>query len=167
MGLSFAVLDYPDGSQETVWLPDGNVKYFQGKHIALVLVALLIILIGVSYTILLFLWQWLVRAPSWKVFKWTRNTKLIAFISVHHPPYNSKYHYWTGLLLLAWVVLYITASVTVSRDPRTSLLVTITGILVGGLFLVKEITGKWIYEKSFVIFVETGLYCNLLALCTV
>ena len=54
--LSFAILYYPDGSRETVWLPDGNVKYFQGKHVALVLMALLIILIGVPYTILLFLW---------------------------------------------------------------------------------------------------------------
>ena len=24
----------PDGSRQTVWLPDGNVKYFQGKHVA-------------------------------------------------------------------------------------------------------------------------------------
>ena len=112
--LSFAVLDYPDGSQETVWLPDGNVPYFRGKHVALVLVALLIIQVGVPYTIFLFLWQWLVRIPVWKDFKWTRNTKLNAFISVHHAPYNSKYRYWTGLLLFVRVVLYITASVTVS-----------------------------------------------------
>ena len=52
--LSFAVLEYPDGSRETVWLPDGNVKYFQGKHIALVTVALLIILVGVEFPILFF-----------------------------------------------------------------------------------------------------------------
>ena len=30
--LLFAVLHHPDGSQEMLWLPDGNVKYFQGKH---------------------------------------------------------------------------------------------------------------------------------------
>ena len=160
--LSFAVLDYPDGSRETVWLPDGNVPYFQGKHIALVLVALLIILVGVPYTILLFLWQWLVRAPEWKVFKWTRNTKLNAFVSVHHASYNSKYRYWTGLLLLLRVVLYITASVTVSADPQTSLL--ITNILVGSLFVIKEITGARVYKKSFLNIVETVLYFNLLAL---
>ena len=102
--LSFTDINYPDGSQETVWLPDGNVKYFQGKHAALVIVALLIILVGVPYTILLLLWQWIVRAPRWK---WTRNTKLNAFIAVYHVPYNSKYRYWTGLLLLVRVVLYI------------------------------------------------------------
>ena len=160
--LSFAILYYPDGSRETVWLPDGNVKYFQGKHIALVLMALLIILIGVPYTILLFLWQWLVCAPKWKVFKWTRNTKLNAFISVHHVPYNSKYRYWTGLLLLMRVVLYITASVTVSGDPQTSLLVTT--FLLGILFIMKEITGVRVYKKSFVNIIEIGLYVNLLTL---
>ena len=160
--LSFAVLDYPDGSRETVWLPDGNVPYFQGKHVALVLVALLIILVGVPYTILLFLWQWLVRAPEWKVFKWTRSTKLNAFISVHHAPYNSKYRYRTGLLLLVRVVLYITASIATSysNNPQSSLLVTL--ILVGGLFFLNGITGFRAYKNSIVDVLETGLYFNLL-----
>ena len=72
------------------------------------------------------------------------------------------YRYWTGLLLLVRVVLYITASVTVSSDPQTSLLVTI--FLVSGLFLIKEITGVRVYGISFVNIVETGLYVNLLAL---
>ena len=159
--LSFAILDYPDGSRETVWLPDGNVPYFRGKHIALVLVALLIILVGVPYTILLFLWQWLVHAPKWKGFKWIRNTKLNAFISVHHVPYNSKYRYWTGLLLLVRVVLYITASVTVSRDPQTSLLVT--NILVGVMFSLSKFAGVTVYKNLLIDILDTILYFNLLA----
>ena len=160
--LSFTDINYPDGSQETVWLPDGNVKYFRGKHAALVIVALLIILVGVPYTILLFLWQWIVRAPRWKVFKWTRNTKLNAFIAVYHVPYNSKYRYWTGLLLLVRVILYITASVTVSANPEVSLLATI--ILVGGLSLFKGSFGVKIFKKSITDIVETVVYFNLLAL---
>ena len=124
--LSSAVLHYPDGHQETVWLPDGNVPYFKGKHIPLALVALLIIIIGLPYTILLFLWQWIVRAPRWTIFKWTRNTKLNAFIASHHVPHNSKYRYWTGLLLLVRVVLYATASVTVSVKPETFPLIRVS-----------------------------------------
>ena len=160
--LSSADISYPDGSQETVWLPDGNVKYFRGKHAALVIVALLIILVGVPYTILLLLWQWIVRAPRWKVFKWTRNTKLNAFIAVYHVPYNSKYRYWTGLLLLVRVILYITASVTVSANPQVSLLAT--NILVGGLFLLKSIINLKVYKKSITDIVEAIVYFNLLAL---
>ena len=60
------------------------------------------------------------------------------------------------------VVLYIIASVTVSRDPQTSLLVII--FLVGGLYLIKDITGARVYKNSFVNFIETVLYFNLLAL---
>ena len=134
--LSFEILHYPDGSQEVVWLPDGNVKYFQGKHIALVLVALVIIFIGVPYTILLFLWQWLVRAPKWNIFKWTRSTKLGVFITTYHAPYSSKYRYWTGLLLLVRVVLYITAAITASANPQVSLIMT--NLLIGGLFFLEE-----------------------------
>ena len=160
--LSSAVLHYPDGHQETVWLPDGNVPYFKGKHIPLALVAMLIIIIGLPYTILLFLWQWIVRAPRWKVFKWTRNTKLNAFIASHHVPHNSKYRYWTGLLLLVRVVLYITASVTVSAKPQTFPLITNT--LIGGLFVFKCIRSVRVYKKSLVDLVDTVLYFNLLVL---
>ena len=160
--LSSAVLDYPDGHQETVWLPDGNVPYFKGKHIPLALVALLIIIIGLPYTILLFLWQWIVRAPRWMIFKWTRNTKLNAFIASHHVPHNSKYRYWTGFLLLVRVVLYATASVTVSAKPETFSLTTI--ILTGGLIVFKCIRGVRVYKKSLVDLVDTALYFNLLVL---
>ena len=159
--LSFAVIDYPDGSQETVWLPDGNVKYFQGKHTALVIVAFFIILVGVPYTILLLLWQWIVRAPRWNIFKWTRNTKLNAFIATYHVPYSSGYRYWTGLLLLVRVILYITASLTVSDKPQVSLLATI--ILIGGLCLFKGGMGV-MFKKSITDIVETITSFNLLAL---
>ena len=140
-----------------VWLSDANVRYFLGKHAALVFVALVIILVGVPYTILLLLWQWIVRAPRWKVFNWTRNTKLNAFIAVYHIPYNSKYYFWTGLLLLVRVVLYITSSLTLSDNPQVSLLATI--IVVGGLV----IRSSKVYKKSTTNIVETVMYFNLLA----
>ena len=160
--LSFTTLDYPDGNQEIVWRPDGNVKYFQGKHILLVLVAVLVILIGIPYTVLLFLWQWIVRASKWKIFKWTRNTKLNAFIAIYHVPHNSKYRYWTGLLLLVRVVLYATASLTVSVNPQT--LPLIAGILIGSLFLFKGLFALRVYKNLLVDVVDTVLYFNLLAL---
>ena len=160
--LSFAVLDYPDGKQEIVWLPDGNVKYFQGKHIPLALVALFIIIIGLPYTILLFLWQWIVRAPSWKIFTWTRNTKLNAFITTYHVPQSNNYRYWTGLLLLVRVVLYVTASVTVSTNVET--LPLITGVLIGFLLCVKGVFGIKTYKNVLVNTVDTAHYFNLLLL---
>ena len=160
--LSFANLDYPDGSRETVWLADGSVKYFQGKHIPLALVALLIILLGLPYTILLLFWQLIVRAPRWKIFAWTRNTKLNAFIAAYHVPNNSKCRYWTGLLLLVRVILYAASSITVSNDPKVIPLVT--SALIGGLFLVMAVGGLRVYKNSFVSAIDTVIYFNLLAL---
>ena len=160
--LSFATLRYPDGNR-IVWLPDGNVFYFQGRHAGLAIMALfIIIVIGVPYTLLLFLWQWLVRTPRWKVFKWTRSTKLDVFVSTYHTPYNNKYRFWPGLLLLVRVVLYITASVTVSANPQASLLTTI--LLVGGLFLFKAIIGVRVHKNLIVDILETVMLFNLLAL---
>ena len=160
--LSFTVLNYPDGSQETVWLPDGNVKYFQGKHIPLALMALLIILIGLPYTILLFLWQWLVCAPRWKLFKWTRNTKLNSFVTSHHVPHNEKYRFWTGLLLLVRVFIYVTASTTMSANPQALLIMTI--LLVGGLIFLSKIYGLSVYKELRVEIVDTLMYFNLIGL---
>ena len=160
--LSSAVLNYPDGKQKTVWRPDGNVPYFQGKHIPLVLIGLLVILIGLPYTIFLFLWQWIVRAPKWKVFEWTRKSKLNVFIATYHVPHHSKYRYWTGLLLIVRIVVYITASVTVSTSPEIFPL--ITGFLVGGLIFFNGIFGLRVYKNKFVNVVVTALYFNLSAL---
>ena len=160
--LSFAVLDYPDSKQEIVWLPDGNVKYFQGKHIPLALVAIFIIIIGLPYTILLLLWQWIVRVPRWKIFIWTRNAKLSTFITTYNVPQSSKYRYWTGLLLLVRVVLYVTASVTVSTNSQT--LPLITGVLIGILFCIKGVFGVKTYKNSIVNVVDTVNYLNLLLL---
>ena len=158
---SFAILYNPDGSRVVVRLPDGNLPYFVGKHIALVVAAFLIILIGVPYILLLFFWQWLIRTPNGIFFRWTKNTKLNAIITTYHAPYNYKHRYWTGLLLLVRVVLYITAAVTESGNPQVPLLMTI--ILVGGLFFLKGIIGMRLYRRSSVDIMETVILLNLLS----
>ena len=157
--LSFATLNFPDGSKSVVWFVDGNVKYFQGKHLALVIVALLIIIVGVPYTILLFLWHWLVRAPNWKIFRWTRNSRLNGFITTYHVPYSSKHRYWTGLLLIVRVVLYTVTASTASDNPQVTLLTII--VLVGSLFLLKGIVGR-VYRLFLNDVLEMVIYFNLL-----
>ena len=112
------------------------------------------------YTTLLFSWQWLVQMPKWIIFKWTRDTKLNGFISTYHAPYNSKYRYWPGLLLLVRVTLYVTSAVTHSSNPQIPLLVTI--VLVGGIFFVKSIKGTTVYKKLSAELIETLMYLNVL-----
>ena len=132
----------------------GNVKYIQGMHITLVLLTLTIILIGVPYTILLLAWQKLICTPSGR-FPNAQGT--LSFTS------NSKYRYWTCLLLLVRIVLYITPSIAASDSdkPQTALLATL--ILIKGLLFLKGIIGKQVYKSSTVDVLEIGIYLNLLA----
>ena len=82
--LSFSILEYPDGSRKIVWLPDATIKYINGKHAVLFFTALVILLGGVAYTVLLFVWQWLVYYQHKTIFKWVRYHRLYLFIEPYH-----------------------------------------------------------------------------------
>ena len=157
---SYDTLAYPNHDYFTVWLPDGNVPYYAIKRIPFLIVVFSIIFIGFVYTFLLFSWQWLVRTPRWKILRWTKNTKLNAFIATYHAPYNNNYRYWTGLLLFVRVIVYITTAFTASDIPQIPLLVTI--ILLGCIMFLKEIMGMRIYKKVATDVIETIMYLNLL-----
>ena len=154
---SFGTLTYADGTVKVVWLPDATVRYLDGKHIALFLVAVFILVIGLVYTVLVFSWQWLLRLPDWKIFKWTRNPRLQTFIETYHTPYTARHRYWTGLLLLVRVVLHLVAAVNVSNSPQIALISI--SLTIGGLFFL-GFFGK-IYKKWPLDLLESFFYFNL------
>ena len=158
--LSFAILKYPDGSKEVVWLSDASVKYLRGKHIPLFLVAMLIVILGVIYTVLLTCWQWLLRAPNKKVFSWIRNTRLNSFMDAYHAPYVTKNRYWTGLLLLIRIILYLTSAMNLRHNPRDNLLSV--SVIVSCLLLVKILVHDKLYKKWSVDLLEISSLLNLL-----
>ena len=163
--LSFSILEYPDGPRDLVWLPDGTVRFLRGKHLVLFFIAVLILLAGVAYTALLFFWQWLVYYQNKKLFGWVRYQRFSLFLEPYHAPYVHKHRYWTGLLLLLRVVLYIASALNVSRAPGLELL--LTGIVMVSLLLFKGsvgINGR-IYRKWPVDVLETTSYMNIIFLC--
>ena len=160
---SFGILTYADGTVKVVWLPDATVGYLDGKHIALFLVAVLILVIGLVYTVLVFSWQWLLRLPDWKIFNWSRNPRLQTFIETYHTPYTTRHRYWTGLLLLVRVVLHLVAAVNVSNSPQVAL--TSISLTTGVLFFLRFL-GK-IYKKWPLDLLESFFYFNLLFLSTI
>ena len=157
---SFAILDYPDHSQPIVWLPDATVSYFGTKHIALFIAATFILLLGITYTMLLFSWQWLLYHQNKKVLRWIRHQRLCMFLEPYHAPYTIKHRYWTGLLLLVRIVLYITSSVTNSIDPRINIMIT------GMTALVLLMLGyRKIYKSRYVKLLEVTIFANIALLC--
>ena len=160
--LAYANLQYQDGSHTVIWLPDATITYFIDKHIILfVAVIAIIVFVGLPYTTLVFTWQWLLHLPDWKVFKWMRNPKLQTFIEKYNTPYTARNRYWTGLLLLVRIVLYLVGALNVSNDPEIAL--TSITFTVGCLLVLKGLCGR-LYRKWPVDALETFFYFNLLFL---
>ena len=159
--LSFGTLIYPNGDKVILWLPDASVKFLIGKHIVLFSVALLILVAGTFYTLLVFSWQWLLHLPDWRVFVWIRNPRIQTFVETYHIPYIAKYRYWTGLLLIIRAILYLVSATDVSNDPQIVLISII--ITIGGLLLLKQ----KLYKKMAIDFMETFIFFNLLLVSVV
>ena len=157
--MSSAVLKYPDGTSEVVWLPDASVGYLKGKHIALFLISLFILIAGVVYTVVLFCWQWFLQYHHWKIFSWTKHQKLCHFIEPYQAPYTAKHRYWTGLLLLVRVLLHMVSALNVNGDPQLTLLAIIVTVSI--LLLTKGILATKIYTKWPVDVLETIMYFNI------
>ena len=155
-----AIVNYPNGSYQIVWRPDSSVKYFQGKHIPLFLLATILVLAGLVYTIILFTWQWLLRAPNTRLLSWVGNTKLNLFMDAYHAPYQPKYRFWTGLLLFVRIIINFQLEIDISKNHPYSLLNI--GCLLTLLLLVKASLCDKLYKWKLLDFIESISYVNLL-----
>ena len=164
--LSFTFLVYPDNSTEQVWLVDASVRYFESKHVPLFIAAVLVLIVGICYTFLLLLWQWLLRVPKHKytMTLFLRNTKLYSFMDSYHAPYNAKYRYWTGLLLLARIILYLSEALNVLGDPSVNLFSII--IVVGTLYFILSSLRDKIYKRFPLNILESLFLFNLITIAT-
>ena len=151
--LSMAKLKLPNGYYENVWLADATVKYLQGKHIALFIVATMILIVGAFYTFLLLFWQWLLKCVKYQ--------KLCHFLEPYHAPYIFKHRYWTGLLLLVRIAIYLAMVLNGSGDPSMNLLMIIIATSV--LLFLKGHIGR-IYKSKITDMIETVCYLNVLLL---
>ena len=143
------------------WLPDVTVTYLSVMHIPLFIVAVPILLVGLVYTALLFSWQWLLYLLTWRIFRWSRNPKMQTFIKTYHTPYTRKHRYWTGLLLIVHIVLYLISAVNVSNDPTVVL--TAISFTVCCIVVLSKAIGSRMYRKWPVDLLETFIYLNILS----
>ena len=121
---SSTVIVYPDQFPRKVWLYDGNVDYLAGKHIPLFITAMLfLVFVSTPYTMALLCFQYLQKISDRKLLFWVR--KLYPLFDAYAGPYKGKHRYWTGLLLLARVGLFVIYSVNTAHNSTVDLLTTI------------------------------------------
>ena len=134
---SFTTLTGSQGYHSVVWLADGNIKYFEPKHAILFLVALLVLLLlGVPYTVTLIAAPWIQRSR----FKWVSSlyNRFKPLFDAYMGPYKDRHRYWTGMLLLARVVLIVLFSSiantnTVAGPQLNLLLLSLSSFILFGL----------------------------------
>ena len=152
-------LEYPDGSQVSVWLLDGNIRYLSCKHIPLFLAALATLLfLFLPYTLFLLLGQWMLSWSDKKVLSWVNKPTVKTLLDTYYGPYQDKHRYWTGLLLLLRGVMFVTFAFNILGDPSVNLLCITSASL--GITMVTRMTGQ-IYKKLWLDVLEASFILNL------
>ena len=149
------------GSVLTQYVEQSSDLNYRATVYFLLFIFILIFLLCLIFSVLVFSWQWLLQYQNKAIFKWVRYQKLHYFLEPYHAPYTAKYRYWTGLLLLVRILLYLVSALNFSLDPRVDLMATI--LVVGSLILLKGVIAKRIYRNWPLDVMETVIYFNLVA----
>ena len=96
-----------DSSTPLVWLVDGNVLFFRGTHIALLLMAVVFILVFiVPFTLLVLLGRCLQAHSNYHRVLQKTAIKLKPLLDAYQGPYKDRFRHWTGVMLLLRTVLF-------------------------------------------------------------
>ena len=158
--LSYTTLEYPNNSQIAVWLYDGKIRYLSGKHIPLFTAAVeCLIFLFLPYTMLLIFSQCLQAKSHLKIFSLVNSCYVKPFLDAYHAPYTNKHRYWTGLMLLLRLVLFLISAVNALGDPSVNLLATAS--ITATILTLPTILGSRIYKTWSLGLLETSFIINL------
>ena len=151
--LTWTYLTYYSASNETqsvVWMYDASIPYFgEPKHTALGLFAILCIAVFVlPYIFLLFFGHWLQGCSNWWILLWLNKIK--PFMDAYHAPYRKHTRYWTGLLLLSRLGLFLSFA-NDSESVNTAAVISVTVALLAIRFRVYEHFYNDVLESSFIL----------------
>ena len=174
----YANLELPHGQTTQVWLYDGNIAYLRGKHIPLFIFALIFFVFAfIPYSLLLLLGPWLQTIPSeifgesrykaWMrklLVNWYKDYRIQSFMTAYTAPYNSGYHYWTGMFLMLRCVLFLVFASNFLGDPSTNLL-AIAIVTLMTIVFIQLLKGR-VYKSWWVDVLEALFLLNLGVLST-
>lgn len=146
-----------NGNYEQRWLIDGNVHYFKGKHIPLALFAALVSVFLFLFSLCLFFIQCLLKVSHLRAFSWVNYFKPV--IDAYTGPFTSGGRFWTGLLLLLRILIFIASAVNTSGNPRVML--SIISIAVICLLCIIWILPAGLYRRRKFSTLECAFLLNL------
>ena len=152
----FSLLEYPQGTQ-IVWSLDGNVPYFGGAHVVLMVAAFsVLILLWLPFTTVLLCGPCLRRKSHKKPLRWINRLK--PFFDAYYGQLKPNYHYWTGLFLLIRVFLLVLFATTAAIYPMANVLAVTFVVILTLAFT--SLKGQ-AYKKLYFSFLENAFLVNL------
>jgi predicted outer membrane repeat protein len=167
---------YPQNSTKFVWAVDGNITYFNDKHIIVFVFAILSLILTLSYTIYVFFAG--LESCLYIICRKNQsdNTETTAARSMqewckrildmplplrdsHFLPLRNEHRYWFGLLLLVRIILLVIFSATYLY-PQPNLLV----LMITATVLICYMGWKRIYNKESVWLLQGLSLSNLIFL---
>ena len=155
--LTFTHLTYPNGTVSHVWLYDANIEFLKGKHLALYVTGILVLVVLiVPYTLGLALFQYLLALSSHRAFWWVNRLKPV--FDSYAGPYKDRFRVWTGLLLVVRTFLIILFSLDITDSPD----INNFAVLIMSLVLLMIMAGsRGIYKKWSYDVLEAFFYLQL------
>jgi len=146
-----------NGRVSLLWLQDGNVAFLQGVHIILFAMAMVTtFLYVVPFTLLTVLAPYLQAWSNLRVLCWV--VKLKPLLDAYQGPYKDRFRYWTGMMLVIRIALFIAFASNTLGDPRVNLLA-----ITVALFAI--IVGSWnsgrVYKSYLIHVIESFYLLNL------
>ena len=153
---SHAGLETED-STDIVWLYDGNVQFLESKHAVLFAFGLTVLTFFiVPYTTLLLIAPCLQAKSHWRCFHWINRIK--PFLDCYQAPFKDKYRFWSGVLLLGRLLLYLIFEL--ENDPTYKL----WGIMGFTYVYMTIMTALSVYKNWFHLLLEILFIMNLSAI---
>ena len=155
--ISFTTLTDSSGKMSAVWLLNGNMPAMKGAHIPLVVMSIFALVAYVfPFTMLVLLAPCLQARSGYRLLRWVNKIKPL--LDAYQGPYRDKFRYWTGLLLLVRIVLFVIFGGNALGDPRINLF-AITAVVLT-LVVFWGIAGN-VYKKLWMKLLESFFLLNL------
>ena len=134
----------------------GNLRFLQGKHISLVLMSTLFALFYIiPLTLLLLFAPVLQRAHNHRVVRLVQGLKPL--LDTFQGPYKDRFHWWSGLMLVIRIILFIALTANTKHDLRLSAL--FVGVTALPLAL---LSAAGVYKNKLLNLHETTLNSNII-----
>jgi len=154
--LSYASLEYSNGTSKRVWLYDANHYYFEGRHALLAIVTLCVVITFlIPYTFLLLFGFRIQRYSSKKYLTWINRFKPL--LDAYYAPFKKETRYWAGFTLLIRGCLFFGVSNELSNNNVTLVAVSVLFMVI----LVFPWLSKRIYEKLYLDLLEASFLLNI------